>query len=76
MALELPVLQGLYALQKLVEPLPEPIEITITTDQDYMPLEDGQVGIVIYSGPEIRDKWKEAIEKERDKNEDIHWVVE
>lgn len=77
MALELPMLQGLYAVQKLLEPLPEPDEITITTDPEYgIRIEPGQVHIIIYPKQEQRAQWEEAIKKERDKNKDIVWEMD
>jgi len=73
MSLELPILEALYAIQKLVEPLPEPEEITITTDPDYAG--GMQVSVVFYVLKEHKDQWKEAILKIEGGTPDILWEV-
>ena len=79
MSIELPILEALYATQKLVEPLPEPDEVTITTEDTYLKYydEDGDVKVcvIIYVKAEHLEKWAEAVDKIRKENNAIAWEV-
>jgi hypothetical protein len=85
MAVELPILEALYVVQKLIEPLPGkntylkyPEEVTITVEDTYLKYYEDEkikVCVIIYVKAEHLETWAEAVDKIRKENDAIAWEV-